>query len=157
MITVLLALTLSTARADTPPCMDEAAILDSADSLFPARADQLRSLRTDNPERFAALLHHTAHLLNDPELMAAHERVAEASARVDDLGHAYKSASAREAARLEPELLAAIRAEIEAEQALKRLRVQEAQQSIADLRAEIADTEQNREAIIDDQMARFSR
>lgn len=157
MIPVLMALTLSTALADTPPCMDESAILSSADALFPARADQLRTLRTDNPDRYAALLHHTAHLLNDPDLLAAHERLSEATARVEDLGRAYRDASDRDAARLQPELIAAIRAEIDAEQALKRLRVQEAQQSIADLRAEIADTDQNREAIIDDKMDRFAR
>lgn len=141
----------------TPPCLSEATVLNEARSAFPSRYDNLMKVRGQDPVRFAQMLHSTAHVLDDPAMVAQMTRVDEAAAKFDRLAAALAKADDSHREALETQLLEAAEALTDAKIAVRELRLQQLKQNARELEQEIRALESERDASVDQLLERAFR
>lgn len=158
-ISLLLASISSAAWASDPPvpCVDAAAVLASTERAFPTRYRDLLELRREDPERFAHMLHSTAHALEDPTLIAALERVARGQDRLDRAAAAWNKAPKGQRTAQQAELEAAATALVDLNQAARRARIGRVREMLSTLNAELQDIENNRDTAIQDAIDQATR
>lgn len=145
------------AAGDTPPCLDEQAILGDAAQAFPARYDELMRIRLEDPARFSRLLHATTHVLDDPAMVAAVERQSKAEARLERASAALRQAGDKATGAQEAELLSAAEAVVDAKIAVKRLRLEHLSEEQKLVGQDLRELQQRREADIDALIDRNAR
>lgn len=138
----------------TPPCLSESTILNETRAAFPSRYDNLMKVRGQDPERFAQMLHSTAHVLDDPAMVAQMARVDEAADRFDRLAAALAKADPSHREALETQLLDAAEALTDAKIAVRQLRLTQLKQNARELEQEIRALEAERDASVDQLLER---
>ncbi len=134
----------------TPPCLDESAILGEAKAAFPSRYDRLMQIRESDPQRYARMLHNTAHVMDDPTMVAFQTRVDEAQARFDRLAASLAKATPAQRESLEIALLDAAESLVAARVAAKEARLTQLRDNARSLNAEIEALEAERDASVDE-------
>jgi hypothetical protein len=134
---------------ETPPCLDDAAILLEARSSFPSRYDSLMRLRQTDPLRYKQLIHNTLHTLDDPALVAAQEKLGQAEARLDAITAQLAKASPTARAALESQLVDAAETVVDLRIAAKRVRLQGLREEESLVNQDLMDMARDRESLID--------
>lgn len=144
-------------ESGAPPCLDDKAILHEAQIAFPSRYEALVRLRDSDPDRFARLLHNTTHVLDDPSMVAAVERLAAAEARLDEVSRALARAGASERARLEGALVGAAEAVVDARIGVKEVKLAALNDELELLGRELQAMERGRDAAVGELVDRAAR
>ena len=148
----------ATAHAEErPPCITEDEVLDAAQEHFPTRYDTLVDLQVAGSERYFRMLRNTAHQLENPDMVRAFEQLDRASARLDRLGAVWAEATPAERAAMEPELVAAADAAVQAELTVKKIRQEQLRASLDEINRELRDLDQNRDLHVAEAVERATR
>jgi len=134
---------------ETPPCLDDAAILSEARASFPSRYDNLMRLRQTDPLRYKQLIHNTLHTLDDPALVAAQEKLGQAEARLDALSAQLARASAAARPALEGQLVDAAETVVDLRIAARRVRLQGLREEESLVNQDLQEMTRDRETLID--------
>lgn len=134
---------------ETPPCLDDAAILAEARSSFPSRYDNLMRLRQTDPLRYKQLIHNTLHVLDDPALVAAQEKLGQAEARLQAISAQLAKASPSARATLESQLVDAAETVVDLRIAARRVRLQGLHEEEALVNQDLQEMTRDRESLID--------
>ena len=135
---------------ETPPCLDDAAILNEARTSFPSRYDNLMRLRQTDPLKYKQLIHNTLHVLDDPALVAAQEQLGQAEAHLDAVAAQLARATPATRPALENQLVDAAETVVDLRIAAKRVRLQGLREEATLVNQDLQSMTQSRDSLVDE-------